>query len=133
MIPTLFFYNFSDNLSLYFVEVNCNRSNKTKNVVTDLSDITLPVLPPFLSQAAIALIMVIPSDIGSLIDFFSFTAWIFYGGSMVALLLLRYTMKDVHRPYKVSCVCTCSVLVCKCGYMSKTSHYQYKMCTHITA
>ena len=52
-------------------------------------------------QAVIALIMVIPSDIGSLIDFFSFTAWIFYGMAMVALLVLRRTRPDAYRPYKV--------------------------------
>ncbi|KAK3893117.1 hypothetical protein Pcinc_003053 [Petrolisthes cinctipes] len=67
--------------------------------------------PALLFNAAIALIMVIPSDIGSLIDFFSFTAWIFYGGSMVALLVLRYTMKDVHRPYKVPIIIPVVVLL----------------------
>jgi len=46
--------------------------------------------------------MVIPANIGELIDFFSFTAWIFYGGAMVALLVLRKTRPDAYRPYKVS-------------------------------
>ncbi|XP_042207769.1 b(0,+)-type amino acid transporter 1-like isoform X6 [Homarus americanus] len=57
--------------------------------------------PALLFNASIALLMVIPSDIGSLIDFFSFTAWIFYGGAMAALIIMRYTMKDAPRPYKV--------------------------------
>ncbi|XP_066983944.1 b(0,+)-type amino acid transporter 1 isoform X6 [Macrobrachium rosenbergii] len=57
--------------------------------------------PALIFNALIALVMVIPSDIASLIDFFSFTAWIFYGGAMAALLIMRRTMKDTPRPYKV--------------------------------
>ena len=52
-------------------------------------------------QAIIAILMVLSGSIYSLIDFFSFTAWIFYGGSMIALLVMRYTKPDVRRPYKV--------------------------------
>ncbi|KAF2349410.1 Amino acid/polyamine transporter I [Trinorchestia longiramus] len=62
-------------------------------------------------NAAIALLMVIPSDIGSLIDFFSFTAWIFYGGAMVALLVLRRTRPNAYRPYKVPIVIPILVLI----------------------
>ena len=46
--------------------------------------------------------MIIPGDISSLIDFFSFAVWMFYGATMAALLVLRYTMRDAERPYKVS-------------------------------
>lgn len=44
--------------------------------------------------------MVLSGSIDSLIDFFSFTAWIFYGGAMVALLVMRKTRPDHPRPYK---------------------------------
>ncbi|RXG54200.1 b(0,+)-type amino acid transporter 1 [Armadillidium vulgare] len=67
--------------------------------------------PALLFNALIALLMVIPSDIGSLIDFFSFTAWIFYGGAMLALIIMRYTKKDAHRPYKVPIFIPILVLV----------------------
>ena len=39
-------------------------------------------------------------SIDSLIDFFSFTAWIFYGGAMLALLVMRRTRPNHPRPYK---------------------------------
>ena len=52
-------------------------------------------------QAIIAIIMLIPADIGSLLNFFSFTAWLFYGAVALALLILRYKWKDAHRPFKV--------------------------------
>lgn len=42
--------------------------------------------------------------IESLIDFFSFTAWIFYGGSMLALIVMRYTKPHAKRPYKVNTI-----------------------------
>lgn len=45
--------------------------------------------------------MIIPGDIGSLIDFFSFTSWIFYGMTVLALIVLRFRAKDAKRPYKV--------------------------------
>lgn len=40
--------------------------------------------------------------IDSLIDFFSFTAWIFYGGAMLALIVMRFTKPHAPRPYKVT-------------------------------
>ena len=46
--------------------------------------------------------MVLYGTIDSLIDFFSFTAWIFYGGAMVALIVMRYTKPNYPRPYKVN-------------------------------
>jgi len=52
-------------------------------------------------QSIIAVAMVISGTIDSLIDFFSFTAWIFYGGSMLALIVMRFTKPNAPRPYKV--------------------------------
>lgn len=45
--------------------------------------------------------MVLYGTIDSLIDFFSFTAWIFYGGAMLALIVMRFTKPHAPRPYKV--------------------------------
>lgn len=45
--------------------------------------------------------MIIPGDIGSLIDFFGFTSSIFYCLTMVALISMRFTRKDAVRPIKV--------------------------------
>ena len=58
--------------------------------------------PFFLFKALIAQIMILSGNIESLIDFFSFTVWIFYGMSMFALLLLRKSNPDLARPYKVN-------------------------------
>lgn len=50
--------------------------------------------------------MVLYGTIDSLIDFFSFTAWIFYGGAMVALIVMRRTKPNSPRPYKVQYITT---------------------------
>jgi hypothetical protein len=48
------------------------------------------------------MIFCIPSNIGSLIDFFSFTAWIFNGLTFTATLCCKFTKKDVKRIVNVS-------------------------------
>ncbi|KAJ8303532.1 hypothetical protein KUTeg_019928 [Tegillarca granosa] len=65
-------------------------------------------------STVIAIIMVLTGDIFSLIDFFSFAAWMFYGGTMAALLVLRCTKRNAHRPYKVPIVVPLIVLICSC-------------------
>ncbi|XP_076321361.1 L-type amino acid transporter sobremesa isoform X1 [Tachypleus tridentatus] len=57
--------------------------------------------PALITNAILAMCMVIPGNIGSLIDFFSFTAWLFYGVTMAALVVLRWKKKNIARPYKV--------------------------------
>lgn len=59
------------------------------------------ILVIFLLQSIIAIAMVLSGTINSLIDFFSFTAWIFYGGAMLALIVMRFTRPNFPRPYKV--------------------------------
>lgn len=59
--------------------------------------------PALIFNALLSILYVIPGEISSLIDFFSFTAWLFYGLTMLALIRLRYKepWKDRHRPYRV--------------------------------
>ncbi|KAL5276026.1 SLC7A9 family protein [Megaselia abdita] len=72
--------------------------------------------PGLIFHSLIAAAMVLYGTIDSLIDFFSFTAWIFYGGSMVALLVMRYTKPNYPRPYKVPLIIPILVLVIS-GYL----------------
>ncbi|CAL8135455.1 unnamed protein product [Orchesella dallaii] len=58
-------------------------------------------IPALIFHAVIAGCMVVAGNITSLIDFFSFSAWIFYGGAMLAVIVQRFTRPDAHRPYKV--------------------------------
>ncbi|XP_067004507.1 b(0,+)-type amino acid transporter 1 [Anabrus simplex] len=67
--------------------------------------------PGLIFHSLIAVAMVLSGSIDSLIDFFSFTAWIFYGGSMLALIVMRYTKPNAPRPYKVPIIIPVVVLV----------------------
>lgn len=58
--------------------------------------------PAVVMQGIVALLFIVLGDIVELIEFASFLIWFFYGVAMISLLVLRKTMKDVPRPYKVS-------------------------------
>lgn len=57
--------------------------------------------PSLLFNTALALLMLIPASFDTLLYAFSFTAWFFYGLSALAVLVLRKTHPELHRPYKV--------------------------------
>lgn len=57
--------------------------------------------PALLLNGLIAIIMIIPGNIFGLIDFFSFTAWISYAATFLALIVMRKTKRDEERIYKV--------------------------------
>ncbi|XP_071091599.1 b(0,+)-type amino acid transporter 1-like [Haliotis cracherodii] len=53
---------------------------------------------------AMGMLMILPSDLSSLIDFFGFAAWLFYGLTCASCIVLRFTQPDLPRPYKVPIV-----------------------------
>ncbi|XP_022908162.1 b(0,+)-type amino acid transporter 1 isoform X2 [Onthophagus taurus] len=67
--------------------------------------------PGLIFHSLIAGAMVLYGTIDSLIDFFSFTAWIFYGGAMLALIVMRFTKPNHPRPYKVPVIIPILVLL----------------------
>ncbi|PVD20737.1 hypothetical protein C0Q70_18898 [Pomacea canaliculata] len=63
-------------------------------------------VPSLLFTIFLALLMIIPGDIGSLVDFFSFTAWLFYGLTFTTLIIFRFRTpwRHAHRAYKAPIV-----------------------------
>ncbi|KAI9542601.1 b(0,+)-type amino acid transporter 1 [Dissostichus eleginoides] len=57
--------------------------------------------PALIFNGILASIYIIPSDINTLINYFSFAQWGFYGLTALALIVMRYTRKELHRPVKV--------------------------------
>ncbi|CAH1107555.1 unnamed protein product [Psylliodes chrysocephalus] len=57
--------------------------------------------PAVLLQGAISFLFISTGEILELIEFASFLIWFFYGVAMVSLIVMRKTMKDIKRPYKV--------------------------------
>ncbi|CAH3042166.1 unnamed protein product [Pocillopora meandrina] len=70
-------------------------------------------LPSLFFTTLISVIMLIPeaSSFSSLVDFFSFAAWLFYGGTFAALLWLRYKRPNMNRPYKIFLLVPISMLL----------------------
>ena len=60
-------------------------------------------------KALIALIMIIPdaSSFTTLIDYFTFASWIFYGLTFLSIIVLRIRKPDWERPYKVRYIYIC--------------------------
>ncbi|KAK9891437.1 hypothetical protein WA026_014672 [Henosepilachna vigintioctopunctata] len=67
--------------------------------------------PAVVLQGVIAFLFIVMGDIVELIEFVSFLIWFFYGLAMVSLLVLRRTMKDVPRPYKVPIIIPVFILL----------------------
>uniref|UniRef100_A0A8C0GKX3 b(0,+)-type amino acid transporter 1 n=1 Tax=Chelonoidis abingdonii TaxID=106734 RepID=A0A8C0GKX3_CHEAB len=51
--------------------------------------------PALIFTSAMALIMIIPGDFSSIVNFFSFTAWLFYGTTIAGLLIYMVLYRDV--------------------------------------
>lgn len=54
------------------------------------------------NQGILALFYVQAGSVTSLIDFLGFATWLFYALTMLAVPILRKTMPDAPRPFKVN-------------------------------
>lgn len=63
----------------------------------------------FFFQGLLTLICLLSGNIIALIEFASFLVWMFYGISMAALLVMRFTKRDVKRPFKVNTSLYCRI------------------------
>ncbi|XP_033928808.1 B(0,+)-type amino acid transporter 1 [Melopsittacus undulatus] len=57
--------------------------------------------PAIIFYGIVAIIYIIPGDIDTLINYCSFAVWIFYGLTVLALIVMRFTRKDLNRPVKI--------------------------------
>ncbi|XP_048831187.1 b(0,+)-type amino acid transporter 1 [Brienomyrus brachyistius] len=67
--------------------------------------------PALIFTTTIALLVLIPGDFQSIINFFSFTAWFFYGITVSGLLYLKVKKPELPRPYKVPIAIPILVLI----------------------
>ncbi|XP_074149336.1 B(0,+)-type amino acid transporter 1 isoform X1 [Sminthopsis crassicaudata] len=57
--------------------------------------------PAIIFYGIITILYIIPGDINTLINYFSFASWFFYGLTILGLIVMRFTKKDYKRPIKV--------------------------------
>uniref|UniRef100_A0A1A8KKA4 B(0,+)-type amino acid transporter 1-like n=1 Tax=Nothobranchius kuhntae TaxID=321403 RepID=A0A1A8KKA4_NOTKU len=67
--------------------------------------------PALIFTTLISLLVLIPGDFQSIVNFFSFTAWIFYGITLSGLIYLKIKKPDLPRPYSVPIILPILVLI----------------------
>ncbi|XP_006867371.1 PREDICTED: B(0,+)-type amino acid transporter 1 [Chrysochloris asiatica] len=77
------------------------REGHMLKILSYISVRRLTPAPAIIFYGTIAIIYIIPGDINSLVNYFSFTAWFFYGLTIFGLIVMRFTRKDLERPIKV--------------------------------
>ncbi|XP_036130743.1 b(0,+)-type amino acid transporter 1-like [Molossus molossus] len=77
------------------------REGHMLKVLSYISVKRLTPAPAIIFYGIIATIYIIPGDINSLVNYVSFAAWFFYGLTVLGLIVMRFTRKDLERPIKV--------------------------------
>ncbi|XP_036399957.1 b(0,+)-type amino acid transporter 1 [Megalops cyprinoides] len=70
--------------------------------------------PALIFNGILAIFYILPADINSLINYFSFAQWAFYGLTALALIVMRFTRKELNRPVKVPIVIAGLVVLVSC-------------------
>ncbi|XP_030622258.1 b(0,+)-type amino acid transporter 1 [Chanos chanos] len=70
--------------------------------------------PALIFNGILGIIYILPADINTLINYFSFAQWIFYGLTALVLIVMRFTRKDLHRPVKVPLIIPALVVIVSC-------------------
>ncbi|KAM6943515.1 b(0,+)-type amino acid transporter 1 [Xenentodon cancila] len=70
--------------------------------------------PALIFGGILSIFYIIPADINTLINYFSFAQWAFYGLTALALIVMRFTRKELHRPVKVPIVIAGLMVLVSC-------------------
>uniref|UniRef100_A0A8C1SPG9 Solute carrier family 7 member 9 n=1 Tax=Cyprinus carpio TaxID=7962 RepID=A0A8C1SPG9_CYPCA len=70
--------------------------------------------PALMFNGIVSIIYIMPADINTLINYFSFAQWAFYGLTSLALIVMRFTRKELQRPVKVPIVIPVLVVIVSC-------------------
>ncbi|XP_062442512.1 B(0,+)-type amino acid transporter 1 [Rhea pennata] len=77
------------------------REGHMLKVLSYISVKRLTPAPAIIFSGAVAIIYIIPGDIDTLINYFSFAVWIFYGLTVLALIVMRFTKRELRRPIRI--------------------------------
>ncbi|XP_044023741.1 b(0,+)-type amino acid transporter 1 isoform X2 [Siniperca chuatsi] len=67
--------------------------------------------PALIFTTVVSLVVLIPGDFQSIVNFFSFTAWFFYAVTLSGLLYLKIKKPELPRPYRVPIILPILVLL----------------------
>ncbi|KAJ1082870.1 hypothetical protein NDU88_003033 [Pleurodeles waltl] len=77
------------------------REGHMLKILSYISVKRLTPAPALVFYGIVAMIYIIPADINTLINYFSFAVWIFYGLAILGLIVMRFTRKELKRPIKI--------------------------------
>ncbi|XP_058136098.1 B(0,+)-type amino acid transporter 1 [Dasypus novemcinctus] len=87
------------------------REGHMLKVLSYISVKRLTPAPAIIFHGIITIIYIIPGDINALVNYFSFAAWLFYGMTILGLVVMRFTRKELERPIKVPIVIPVLVII----------------------
>ncbi|XP_059201971.1 b(0,+)-type amino acid transporter 1 [Centropristis striata] len=70
--------------------------------------------PALIFNGILSILYIIPADINTLINYFSFAQWAFYGLTALGLIVMRFTKKELHRPVKIPIVIPVIMVLVSC-------------------
>lgn len=83
-------------------------------------------------QGVMGLIFLCVEDVFQLINYFSFSYWLYVGLSVAGLIYLRITQPDRHRPVKVQSKVTFSHLLYACVFLRYSLCVCVSLCPQLT-
>ncbi|XP_072037430.1 b(0,+)-type amino acid transporter 1-like [Amphiura filiformis] len=90
------------------------REGHMPNIMSMVHVSRITPVPAVLFLGSMTIILMIPGSIDSLINYFSFAAWLIYGLAFIAVLVLRYKHPEWDRPIKVPLFLPVLMIIASC-------------------
>ncbi|XP_061621787.1 b(0,+)-type amino acid transporter 1-like isoform X1 [Phyllopteryx taeniolatus] len=92
----------------------CGREGHMVEILSYISVRRLTPTPALLFNGFLAILYIIPADINTLINYFSFAQWFFCGLTILSLIVMRFTKKELKRPVKVPIIIAVLMVLVSC-------------------
>ncbi|XP_061557510.1 b(0,+)-type amino acid transporter 1-like [Phycodurus eques] len=92
----------------------CGREGHMVEILSFISLKRLTPSPALMFNGFLAILYIIPADINTLINYFSFAQWLFNGLTILSLIVMRFTRKELKRPVKVPIIIAVLMVLISC-------------------
>ncbi|XP_061670422.1 b(0,+)-type amino acid transporter 1-like isoform X2 [Syngnathoides biaculeatus] len=92
----------------------CGREGHMVEILSFISLRRLTPSPALMFNGFLAILYIIPADINTLINYFSFAQWFFHGLTILSLIVMRFTRKELKRPVKVPIIIAVVMVLISC-------------------
>ncbi|XP_061670432.1 b(0,+)-type amino acid transporter 1-like isoform X5 [Syngnathoides biaculeatus] len=91
-----------------------SREGHMVEILSYISVRRLTPTPALIFNGFLAILYIIPGDINTLVNYLSFAQWLFCGLTTLSLIVMRFTRKELKRPFKVPIVIPVLLLLICC-------------------